>query len=820
MADLAYISTSKTVLPEIPIVSGQVIQAADVNESYYDSDIGIRTQFTNVSYIYTEEDRQAFSNPQEGRLYIVTSTAKLYKYKLVVGWVRITNTSEMYDIIDTIDELVPSTIINHGVKIAPKTLAGNVYTSQGERVEDRLKAISKLGTTRAYTTISANNLTEFDIPLPFENYFELGNFVQIFIGSVLFDERRYYIEDNKLKLFEADTQFTVGRDITFAFWFNSTTLPVDVSYAMNGNYIINNSIPTKKLSGVYHGIDIANPQLLPSMQSLNAAYTILSDRLNTVAGNLVAHAISEGENGKALRATIPNFTLTDNNTIYLKLHRAIESGATLSVNGGFAYPIYLNYKEPVKSGLLEGDVLNITFSAMYSKFFVNSSVAYKLQHYSHLYTAAGGESSIVIDISEFEPNYDELIVHQNSIRLVQDLHYTISGRHIILIDYNAEPGDVFLFEIDKVKGNGLPIDGNTIMKEIVFTEKVFFKNGVDILGNLDIEGNINLNGEIHFTGGASSGSSFTAEQFISTAVYPLPPIVCASTALVENLNADMVDGYHATDLVMPDDTVEFIIDGETDILDPILQVTFNSFYGRIDALKSRMVSKEGEKAQAVKREIFDTIPEDSINPGDPMYNSVVQDTIEDIVWKLDNLRYMLIATESSDYDIDSLNELTGDEIIPGTLIQPTYMSFYDNIAEMTKSIDDELFNIEEKMLTPAPVDYTEPTSFKELAASLRAINNIPVDTLYDEVPKMITLSAEEATQQNATRAKYMMTDGKRIYPITHKNAIVGLPNADLATVKNIETLQKTIDQLLARIETLEAITGGGVTGKQFIYINT
>lgn len=819
MADLAYISTSKITLADIPIVSGQIIHTVDVDESYYDSEGGMRLKFSNVSYLYTEEDRQNYSNPQEGVLYIVTSTANLYKYKLAAGWVRINETAEMYDIIDTVDELVPGTMIRDGVKIAPKTLATSVYTSQGERVEDRLKTISKLGTTRAYLTIPNNNLTEFNIPLPFENYFTLGNFMQVFIGSTLFDERRYYIEDNKLKLFMVEPEFSVGRDITFVFWFNSTTPPVDVSYAINGNYIINGSIPTNKLSGVYNGIDVSNPQLLPSMQSMNTAFTILSDRLNAVAGNLVAHAISEGENGRDLRATIPNFALTDNNTIYLKLHMALESGATLSINGGPARPIYLNYKDPVKSGLAAGDVLNITFSAMYGKFFVNASVAYRLQHYSYKYTALGGESKILIDISEFEPNYDELIVHQNSIRLLNDVHYTISGRYIVLIDYNADAGDMFLFEIDKVKGNGLPLDGNTIMKELVFTEKVFFKNGVDIIGDLDIKGNINLDGELHFSGGASSGSSFTAEQFISTAVYPLPPIVCASTALVENLNADMVDGYHAVDLVIPDDSVEFIIDGETDILDPILQVTFNSFYGRIDALKSRMVSKDGARAEAIKRNILDSVPEDSIDPSDPMYNSVVQDTVEDIVWKLDNLRYMLLTTEASDYDVDNLNDLTGDEIIEGDLKEPVYVDFYNNILEMNRKIDDELFDIESIMLTPASIDYVEPTTFNELFTLSREINTTPVTTTYDEVPKMITLSAEESSQQNATRAKYMMTDGKRIYPITHKNAIVGLPNADLATVKDIQSLQKMVTQLTARLETLEAITGGGVTNKAFIYVD-
>lgn len=799
MADLVYISSSKNVMADIPILGGQIIHATDVNESYYDSGVGIRSKITNVTYFYTENDRTSYQNPISGQLYIVTSNANIYKYLTSIGWLRITKIDDMYDIIDTIDELVPGTILRDGTKVAPKTLATAVFTAAGERVEDRLKTISKLGHTISHVTIASNNLTEFDIPIPFVNYFELGNYVQIFIGSVLFDERRYYIENNKLKLFSTELQFSAGRDITFVFWFNSTTPPVDVSYAINGNHLIENSVPTSKLSGIYHGLDISNPELLPSMQALNNAYTILSDRLNIIAGNLVAHAISKGPNGKDLQADISGFTLTDNNTIYLKLHTDLEAGATLSINGGTAYPIYLNYKEPVKSGLKTGDVLNITFSAMYSKFFVNASVAYRLQHYSYSYTAIGNETEIVIDISEFEPYYDALIVHQNSIRLYEHEHYIISGRKIVLLGYNANKNDIFLFEIDKVKGNGLPLDGNTIMKELVFTEKVFFKNGVDIAGDLDIKGNINLDGELHFSGGASSGSNFTAEQFISTATSPKPPMVVKSNIMVENFNADMVDGYHALDLIIPDSTLEFIIDGETDILDPILQITFNSFYGRIEALSSRMVKMNDPNGRQVdKRQIQDYIPDEEIDPSDPMHNSVIQDTIEDILWKLDNLKYNILSTTISEFDIDDLNNMSGEEIPKGVVRPPELVPFYNNIVDMNKRIDEELFQVEEVMIKTREDD-TDQT-----------INTEEITKTYAEVPTLIPVeysTSSESSQTNATRAKYLTTNGKRIYPITHKNAIVGLPNADLATVNDIKSLQTLITQLTGKVQALEEIAG-------------
>lgn len=811
MANLVYIKTTKLTIPDIPIIGGQVIRAGDVNETYYDSDNGIRAKMTNVVYLYTEQDRQNYSNPIEGTLYIVEYTSNMYKYLLKAGWVKLLAADDMYDIVDYIDELVPSTISRGGTKIAPKTLATNVYTSEGERVEDRLKAISKLGTSTAYVPITSDNQTEFDIPVPFINYFELGNYMQVFIGSVLFDSRRYSISDNKLILYAVEGQIHAGREITLVFWYNTTTPPVDVSYAINGSYIVDNTIPTKKLSGVYSGFDIANPDLMPNMMALNAAYTVLSEKLNSIGGNLVAHAVSTGSNGKELKASIPNFNLVDNSTIYLKLHTPIESGATLSVNGGVAHPIYLNYNTPIKQGLMADDVLNITYSAIANKFFVNTSVAYRLQHYKYEYTATGGEAEITIDISEYEPNYDELIVHQNSIRLIEGTHYIISNRKIILIDYNAEPNDLFLFEIDKVRGNGLPVDGNTIMKELIFTEKVYFKDSIDVIGNIDVHGDINLSGKLYFSDGATSGSNFTAEQFISTAVAPLPPIVCNSSVLVDKLNADMVDGYHADDLVRPDGSIEFIIDGETDVLDPDIQIKFNEFYGRIDALSARMVVRDDEnRPSAIKRSISDVFPDDTIDPDDYMANSVVQDTVEDIVWKLDNLKYNMAGTEACEFNITDLNGMTGDEIREGDLLDPVYLDFYNNIAEMNKAIDDELYAIESQMLMAVDTDYTEPATYSELVALLTEANNAPVTKNYDEVPTV--MNSNSKTQSTAIRAKYMMTGGERVYPITHKNAIIGLPNAEIATIRQIESLEETIRLLTSRVATLESITGGGVTG--------
>ena len=84
--ELVFIDSTKLMIPEVPILAGQVIYSADTNETYYDTGSGIRMQISNSSYLYSEDDRPGLENPKEHYLYIVKSTARLYKYTLGAGF--------------------------------------------------------------------------------------------------------------------------------------------------------------------------------------------------------------------------------------------------------------------------------------------------------------------------------------------------------------------------------------------------------------------------------------------------------------------------------------------------------------------------------------------------------------------------------------------------------------------------------------------------------------------------------------------------------------------------------------------------------------
>ena len=61
--------------------------------------------------------------------------------------------------------------------------------------------------------------TEFDIPLPFDNYLELGNKVLVFYGRTFMDPDRYIIDEttNRIRLIDMNDALKAGRKLVFMF---------------------------------------------------------------------------------------------------------------------------------------------------------------------------------------------------------------------------------------------------------------------------------------------------------------------------------------------------------------------------------------------------------------------------------------------------------------------------------------------------------------------------------------------------------------------------------------------------------------------------
>ncbi|HOC92327.1 MAG TPA: hypothetical protein PKH33_08170, partial [bacterium] len=70
---------------------------------------------------------------------------------------------------------------------------------------------------------------------------------------------------------------------------------------------------------------------------------------------------------------------------------------------------------------------------------------------------------------------------------------------------------------------------------------------LNVSGTANISGNTTIGGTLGVTGTITGSDTITGTRFISTIVTGTAPLTVASTTLVTNLNADMLDGYHAAD---------------------------------------------------------------------------------------------------------------------------------------------------------------------------------------------------------------------------------------------------------------------------------
>ena len=185
------IQTVQSNLNEIEIIPGQWILCTDTKEYYNDVKDGVRIKISDTIVLESEDDRTGTTIPINGKFYLVKGSGILYQY-------------------------------NNDTWNPIKTTASSVITEDGSTVEEKLQTISKIGRTVSYVEVETDGQTDFTVPFPFENYLSSGNFMEIRIGSVYVDERRYVVDEaNSTITFDSTMELTAGRTVTFVFWYNS-----------------------------------------------------------------------------------------------------------------------------------------------------------------------------------------------------------------------------------------------------------------------------------------------------------------------------------------------------------------------------------------------------------------------------------------------------------------------------------------------------------------------------------------------------------------------------------------------------------------------
>src|SRR5574344_1907112 len=251
MATLKYVNIVSSAVKTYPIAAGNVIYCNDSKECFYDVNENLRGKITNIKFYTATSERLAESNKSDKYLYIVHEDGTFYRYDTVKAeWYAGSDSKQISDITGLFTSMNIATAVKNGIRYAPRTLAKAVYTEDGQTVEDKLSTISKVATTIEYVTATTDAQKVFTIPFPFDNYLSQGNSLLVYAGTVFIDNRRYSIDGNTLTLHDSEIGLELGRNLTFIFIYNTQVPNTDYFTTINGAYITDRSIPSKKLEKV------------------------------------------------------------------------------------------------------------------------------------------------------------------------------------------------------------------------------------------------------------------------------------------------------------------------------------------------------------------------------------------------------------------------------------------------------------------------------------------------------------------------------------------------------------------------------------------
>ena len=155
------------------VVSGQVLYSTDTKKVYYDNIDNTRMITTSIIPLSTELTRENYVSPMPDKIYLVLTSCNLYKY--AGEWIRITEVSQITEILFESTMLVPIIMNENGVDVAPATVASNVFTENGENVEALLYNLvraysdsNKLKLETKTINVTASSI-RVEIPFPIEN---------------------------------------------------------------------------------------------------------------------------------------------------------------------------------------------------------------------------------------------------------------------------------------------------------------------------------------------------------------------------------------------------------------------------------------------------------------------------------------------------------------------------------------------------------------------------------------------------------------------------------------------------------------------------
>ena len=447
MATLKYLATERAHLSQVPITEGQFIATTDTNEVFYDVAVDIRFKTNKLTLVDIDAERYRLSNNDQVSTDVIYYIKESELFYIWTGaWKNVVATTEITKFLGDYKNITPTTLVKGEERFAPLTIASQVFTDDGETVEAKVRQISHIASAFDSIVVTKKGKT-FDIPVPFERYFDQPNMLLVYIGTLQIYPNRYSIEGNKITFQE---EVEAGRTINFYFVYNAHAPKLETMNYIDGAYINKGTVPIDRMQKYSHSYTTNDATSVASSAAVKGLY----DKMNALLdrGGIITKCVTKDDN-TTMNTSLPNeYKLLDGNVISVRFHANVGNHATLRVDGK-NIPIFIGY-DPVKTGDIHaGDELYLQYDYLTERFYVTNGLPYLIDSTTYSYAVvADGENTFTFNTLNYDPGVDRLEVFHNGVRLIQGKNFSFNSesKSISLVGYTADAGDVLEMVVYKV----------------------------------------------------------------------------------------------------------------------------------------------------------------------------------------------------------------------------------------------------------------------------------------------------------------------------------------------------------------------------------
>ena len=447
MATLKYLATERAHLSQVPITEGQFIATTDTNEVFYDVAVDIRFKTNKLTLVDNDTERYRLSNNDQVSTDVIYYIKESELFYIWTGaWKNVVATTEITKFLGDYKNITPTTLVKGEERFAPLTIASQVFTDDGETVEAKVRQISHIASAFDSIVVTKKGKT-FDIPVPFERYFDQPNMLLVYIGTLQIYPNRYSIEGNKITFQE---EVEAGRTINFYFVYNAHAPKLETMNYIDGAYINKGTVPIDRMQKYSHSYTTNDATSVASSAAVKGLY----DKMNALLdrGGIITKCVTKDDN-TTMNTSLPNeYKLLDGNVISVRFHANVGNHATLRVDGK-NIPIFIGY-DPVKTGDIHaGDELYLQYDYLTERLYVTNGLPYLIDSTTYSYAVvADGENTFTFNALNYDPGVDRLEVFHNGVRLIQGKNFSFNSesKSISLVGYTADAGDVLEMVVYKV----------------------------------------------------------------------------------------------------------------------------------------------------------------------------------------------------------------------------------------------------------------------------------------------------------------------------------------------------------------------------------